>query len=335
MNAKPFIKSFWQIISIVKIFTLQTLSLFFLSYSGGLLAESVGVRGCPPRPEFMGIVFYLTLAASFVFGILSLHPIVFPRVWLEEISKELMGSQVGFRFPFFSTHPSYILLDALLFIPALVLFWNGQTETMCEFNLNWGQGVAALVIAITFPTLRLIFWFVLGKQIYAMQVKNVWLGIIWWYILIVPFIIFFSYTYTKNNILPRLNLPVVDAETFKGGLAAHPEFLDKIVRVRGNLKQGIAKCGLWGKKDRTDYPSGTVVLEMGEDNGEIMIQAKKPSQVLTLEAEAENKKGQIFEAFGRLSKLPNPEKKLLCGISKLSDDLPPGGRALLEVELPR
>jgi hypothetical protein len=335
MDARTFLKSFWQIVSIVKIFTLQTLSLFFLSYSCGLLAEAVGVRGCPPRHEFMGFTFFLTLSVSLVLGIAALHPIIFPRVWLEEISKELSRSQLGFRFPFFSTHPSYILLDVLLFIPSLVLFWNGNSESLCEFNLQWGQGTAALLIAIAFPTLRLIFWFVLGKQIYAMQVKNVWLGIIWWYILTLPFIIFFSYSYVQSNIFPRTNVPVVDAETFKGGLDAHPEFLDKIVRVRGLMKQGIAKCGLWGKKDRTDYPSGTVVLDMGEGNGEIIIQAKKPSQVLNLEAEAASKKGQIFEAFGRLSKLPNPEKKLLCGISKLDDYPPPGGRALLEIELPK
>lgn len=335
MDARTFLKSFWQIISIVKIFTLQSLSLFFLSYSGGLWAEAVGVRGCPPRSEFMGVTFYLTLSVSLVLGIASLHPIIFPRVWMEEISKELTRNQLGFRFPFFSTHPSYIFLDALLFIPALVLYWNGNTESLCEFNLQWGQGLAALLVVIAFPTLRLIFWFVLGKRIYAMQAKNVWLGIIWWYLLTLPVILFFSYGYMQSNIFPKMQVPVVDAATFKGGLEVHPEFLDKIVRVRGIMKQSLAKCGLWGKKDRTDYPYGTVVLEMGDGGGEIMIQAKKPSQVLNLEADAVNKKGQIFEAFGRLSRLPNPEKKMLCGISKLDDYPPPGGRALLEIELPK
>lgn len=335
MYAKPFLKSFWQVISIVKIFAWQTLSLFFLSYSGGLLANTIGVHGCPPRPEFMGFFFYGTLVVSLVFFILSLHPIVFPRIWLEEISKEITGSQMGFRFPFFSTHPSYVLLDALLFLPALVLFWRGQTETLCEFNWQWGQGVSALIIALAFPTVRLIFWYVLGKQIYAMRVKNVWMGIIWWYILTTPLIIFLSYTYAKSYIFPRLSVPVVDTETFKGGFDAHPEFLDKVVRVRGIMKQGIAKCGLFGKKDHADYPYATVVLDMGDGNGEMMVQVKKPSQVFNLEAEVESKKGQIFEAFGRLSKLPNAEKKMLCGISKLPDDLPQGGRTLLEVELPQ
>ena len=333
MNVKPFLKSFWQAISIAKIFVLQFISFFLVSYSFGLIAEAFGSRGCPPREEFKGILFYCILGFAIIFGILSIHPIIFPRIWLEQIGKELMGSKVDFRFPFFSTHPSYILLDILLFIPAILMFWNGQSETLCEFNRQWGQGFSALIIALAFPTLRLIFWYVLGKQIYAMQAKNIKFGIMWWYALCLPIMIFFTYTYITNDILPRKNLPVVDSETFKGGFDAHPEFMDKIVRVRGNIKQGIAKCGLFGKKDRTDFPSATVVLDMGGGNGELMVQAKKPSQVVDLEANAQ--RGGTFESFGRLSKLPNPEKKLLCGISKLSDDLPVGGRALLEVEFPK
>lgn len=335
VTLKVFLKGFWQVISILKIFALQSLSLFLLAYSGGLLAEVYGVRGCLPRPDFAGIFFYSMVVISIISFIVALHPIVFPRVWLEEISKEFTNSQFGIRFPFFSTHPSYILLDILLFFPALILYWNGTTETMCEFNFNWGQGFTALIVAIAFPTLRLIFWYVLGKQIYAMQARNVWLGIIWWYILMLPVIIVFSITYVKNTINPRLNITVVEVENFKGGLDAHPEYLGKLIKLRGNIKQGIAKCGLWGKKDRTDFPYGTVVLDMGEGNGEIIVQAKKPSHVLNLEAEAESKKGQVFETFGRLSKLPNPEKKMLCGISNLPDTPPTGGRALLEIEMPQ
>ncbi len=104
-------------------------------------------------------MFYVIVAASLLAGFLSFHPIIFPRVWLEEIGKELLGSKVAFRFPFFSTHPTYVLLDLLLLIPAILMFWNGQTLSLCEANGQWGQGLAALVMAIAFPALRLIFWF--------------------------------------------------------------------------------------------------------------------------------------------------------------------------------
>ena len=72
---------------------------------------------------------------------------------------------------------------------------------------------------------------------------------------------------------------------------------------------------------------------MGKKNGQIMVQVKKPSEVDILEAESVNKKDQIFEAFGRLTKLPNPEKRLICGIGK-ANAAQKGGLALLEVEMP-
>lgn len=332
---KPFLKSFWQIISIVKIFVLQALSLYFLSYCCGLLVEAAGVRGCPAKPEALDWSLGLILMVSLGIGFLSLHPIVFPQVWHQEIAKEVSFSFTGLRYNFFSTHPSYILLDFLLLIPAFMFFWNGQSETLCEFNFAWGQGWAALFIGLFFPTLRLICWFVLGQKIYAMKVSNVWMGIAWWYIVAVPFIVFISYAYANSYIFPRLRLPVVDAQTFAGGYDKHPEFHGQLVRVRGVLKRGIAKCGLFGSKEKTDYPFGTVLLDMGKGNGEVFVQARKPYAVIVLENEAQNKQGQVFEAFGRLSKLPNPDKKMVCGIEKILDDIPKGGRALLEIETPQ
>jgi len=52
-----------------------------------------------------------------------------------------------------------------------------------------------------------------------------------------------------------------------------------------------------------------------------------------LEIEAKNRNGQIIEAFGRLSKLPDPSKKMVCGIGK-ADSGQKGGLGLLEIEMP-
>ena len=297
---------------------------------GGVLGRS----RLPAASRISNHLFYLMAAIGGVSYIAAIHPIIFPRIWLEEISKDFTKSQVGIRFPFFSTHPSYVFLDLILFIPAFIVFYNGQAENLCEYNFFWGQGLAVLLSALSFPALRLIFWYVLGKKIFAMQARNVWIGIIWWYLIALPLLAVFFDFYIEKNIIPRSNITTVSRETFKGGLDEYPEYLDKIVRLRGVIKQGIAKCGLWGKPDRTDYPYGTIVLDMGEGNGEIIVQAKKNSQVVNLEIEAKRRKEEIFEVFGRLSRLPNPQKKMLCGIGKLSDQPPPGGRALLEIEMP-
>lgn len=335
MKKKELLQNFWQIFGFVRIFFVQVLGLFFLSHAVGLLAQTIGVRGCPPRPELLD----WKLAVSLIIGMglfwLAIHPIVAPRVWLHGVSREVSVALSNHSFRFFSTHPTYVLIDALLMVPAFIFFWNGQTEHMCEFNYFWGQGWAALLVAAIYPTLRLIFWHVLGKQIYAMQFQSMLRNIGWWYVLVVPLIIGFSYSFVSSSIMPRLRIPVIDAQTLAKGIDNHPEVEGQLVRVRGVLKRGIAKCGLWGKKDRTDYPYGTVVLDMGKNNGEIVVQAKTPWDVLDLEAEAQNKPGQIFETFGYLSRLPNPEKKMICGLEKLSDEPPKGGRALLEVEMPK
>ena len=294
----------------------------------------LGARGCPARPEFLNWALWLSLTVGLGSAFLSTQPIFFPKVSLEQIPKELSLSISGLRYAFFSTHPLYVLLDVLLLIPALMLFWNGQTESICEFNLLWGQGWTALILASAFPLTRILCWYVLSLKIEARKIQNVWMPIAWWYLLFLPFLIFITVAYAESYIQPRLKVPVVEAQSFAGGLDAHPEFHNKIVRVRGVIKRGIAKCGLFGKKEREDFPSGTIILDLGKVNGEIIVQAKVPSMVENLSFEAASKQGQIFETFGRLSKLPNPDKKFICGIEKLPDDPPKGGRTLLEIEIP-
>jgi len=55
--------------------------------------------------------------------------------------------------------------------------------------------------------------------------------------------------------------------------------------------------------------------------------------VKKLEIEAANREGMIIESFGRLSKLPNLKKRMICGIGK-ADKKQKGGLGLLEIEMP-
>jgi hypothetical protein len=334
MEPKTLLRSFWQLINVVRIAGLHTLSLFFISYSVGLYAMATGVRGCPPRPEYNN--WYLWLLAALGVGslIVSLYYIFRPSVWLQTIAKQIALSPTNINLPFFSTHPLYVFIDALFFIPAIALFEGGRGETMCQLNKEWAMGWSLLILAFLLPLIRVLSWYLLNRKIEAMTIRPPWLPIVYWYILMLPLFIFLTYTYMDKRVLPRLRVPVVNEKTFKGGFEKHPEFAGKIVRVQGKLTREIAKCGLFGKDpEKVPYPYGTVLLDMGKRNGQIMVQAKKPSQVETLEIEARNKKGKVFEAFGRLTKLPNPEKRLICGIGK-ADSGQKGGLTLLEIEMP-
>ena len=335
MQVKSFLTNFWLIGNVFKIVAVQAFSLFFLSYAAGLLAVGLGVRGCSPRPEFNNWFLWIMLTTGLIFTAVAVYYILFPSVWMQTINKHLIYSATDANLPFFSTHPLYVFLDILFFIPAIAMFQAGRAETMCRFNFQWAMGWTVLGLAVFFLVLRIIAWSVLKRQIEAMTLKNLWMPLVWFYVFALPVFGFFTYTYMDSKFFPRLRVPVVNEMTFAGGLSKHPEFEEQIVRVQGKLVREIAKCGLFGKDpEEFDYPRGTVLLDMGKGNGQIMVQAKSVSEVKRLEIEAENKMGEIFEAFGTLSKLPNLEKKLVCGIGK-ADSEQKGGLALLEIEMPK
>ncbi len=334
MDFKTLLRSFFKLLNIIRIAGVQALALFLIAYSFGLLAMAKGVRGCPPRPEYGGWLLWLLLVLGLGFFVVSLYYIFYPSVWMQTVNKNIALAPTDISLPFFSTHPLYVFIDALFFIPAIALFQSGRAETLCQLNREWAIGWSFLVVALFFPIFRVFCWYLLNRKIEAMTIKTHWLPIVWWYLIALPLFIGSTYTYMDKQVLPKLRVPVVNEKTFKGGLEKHPEFIGKIVRVQGKLVREIAKCGLFGKDPKiTPYPFGTVLLDMGKRNGEIMVQVKKPSQVKTLDIEAANKKDQIFEAFGRLSKLPNPKKRMICGIGKANSEQR-GGLALLEVEIP-
>ncbi len=334
MDLKSLLKSFWQMIYVFRIAGLHALSLYFISNSVGLLAMTTGVHGCPPRPEFNNWYLWLNILFAIPFLVISLYYILHPSVWMQTISKHLVFTPTDINLPFFSTHPVYIFIDALFFVPAIALFQSGRAESMCEFKSEWAMGWALLTLAFFYPVFRVFSWYVLNRRIQAMTLKPPILPILWGYLIALPLIIFFTYTYMDTHVLPRLRVPVVNELTFTGGIDEHPEFLGRVVRVQGVLTRGIAKCGLFGKDpEETPFPFGTVLVDLGKKNGQIIVQADKAHLVKNLELEALNKKGKIFEAFGRLIKLPNPKKRLICGIGK-TDEKQKGGLALLELEMP-
>jgi hypothetical protein len=338
MKAKTVLKSFWQLANVIKIVGLQATSIFLIAYSIGHLAMGYGVRGCPPSEDYFAWYSLIKLIVIALIGLaaffLSIYYIIKPSVWMQALNRQLVLAPVDIYLPFFSTHPLYVFMDVLFLIPAIALFQGGRVETMCQFNKEWGMGWGLLIMAGFYPLFRVFCWFILKRRIEVIKLKRPWLPVAWWYIFALPLFFFLTYSYMDQNVFPKLRVPVVNEITFKGGLDKHPQFKGKIVRVQGTLIREIAKCGLFGRDpEKESYPYGTVLLDMGKRNGQIMVQAKKPSEVENLEIEAENKKGKIFEAFGYLSKLPNPEKKLICGIGK-ADSEQRGGLALLEIELP-
>ncbi|NNE66116.1 MAG: hypothetical protein HKN33_06075 [Pyrinomonadaceae bacterium] len=334
MDPKAILKSFWLLLSVFRAVGVQALGIFLVSYAAGHLAVVFGVRGCASFGGFLNIYFLLFGFAGIAATFVSLYYILHPVVWMLTIDKRLAFSSIDVNLPFLSTQPIYIFLDAVFLIPAIVLFQAGRTETMCRFNFEWAFGWAFLTMTLLFPVCRVVSWFILNRRNEARVVNIPWLTLIMFWIIAVPFAVYASFSYVNSTVFPRLRVPVVNEKTFKGGLKQNPQFMTGIVRVQGHLVRGMAKCGLFGKDpDVNAYPSGTVLLDLGSGNGQIMVKANRSRMVALLQREAEREGANVFEAFGRLSSLPNPDKKLVCGVGK-ADTEQEGGLALLELELP-
>ncbi len=311
------------------------MSIAFGAYCIGQAAVIFGVRGCPGYGGLGNLYFWVFGLFGTVATVIAVYYIIHPAVWMLTIDKQLSFSRTDVDLPFLSTQPIYVFLDVLLILPGIALLQAGWSETMCQFNFECAFGWGFLLFSLFYPLLRVFCWYVLKRQMSARPVPIPWPTLIIFWVVAIPIVAYVTVSYLNSNVYPRLRVPVVNENTFKGGLEKNPEFADGIVRVQGKLVREIAKCGLFGKDPEvTPYPAGTVLLDMGKKNGQILVKANKPSLVDLLEVEAEGRLDKLFEAFGRLSKLPNPEKRLVCGISK-ADDEQKGGLALLEIELPK
>ncbi|MDH3491993.1 MAG: hypothetical protein OEM82_00445 [Acidobacteriota bacterium] len=334
MDPKSLLKNFWQLLSVARIAGLQALSIVLVAYAAGKAALLFGVRGCPPIGDILNLYMWLFgivgIAATFV----SFYFIVFPAIWSQRIDRQLLFSSTDTNLRFLSTQPFYVFLDAVFFIPAIALFQAGRSETMCAFNFEWVFGWVFLVMTFSYPLVRAVSWYVFGRRIEARKPDVPWPTLVMWWLIAVPLMVSVSYNYLNTKVYPKLRVPVVNEKTFAGGLSRHPDFMTGIVRVQGKLVREIAKCGLFGKDpEKFRYPSATVLLDMGKQNGQIIVKASRPRAVELLEHESQNKLGEVFEAFGRISKLPNPRKRLICGIGTVESEQN-GGLALLEIELP-
>ncbi len=334
MDTKSILRNSWKFVGLLRVAGVQTGALFFAGYAAGLAAMAYGVRDCPPRSDYNNWYLWLNVIIAVVLVSIVFYYILRPSVWMLKINKHLAMNPTDLNLPFFSTHPSYVFIDAVFFIPAIAFLQSGRAETLCLLNLQWALGWAIFILAVSIPVMRVVSWYVFKRKIHAMKTSVPREVLIVWWIVAIPLFGFFTYSYMNSEVFPKLRVPVVNQKTFKGGLDENPGFQNQIVRVQGIMVREIAECGLFGKDpNEFPYPSGTIVLDMGEGNGEVIVQAKNSSDVRDLKVEASGRMERVVEAFGVLSRLPNINKKLVCGIGKTNMNQE-GGVSLLEIELP-
>lgn len=329
--------SMLRLVGLVKIFLAEWLAMFLLGTCAGQALAVHGARGCPPGGR-LDWSFYLAALLGLLAAGWLLHRIFFPVEIEETYTPPLKAGPVivpnptiaPVRFSFCSTHPAYVLIDALTVAGALALWATAPASMGCSFVSEWASARAAVGLALLFPVVRLLSWYVLGRQASPAATLGVFRPVLVFYgILAAPLLLAAHLFLGARH--ARAAAPVVDDKSFAGGLAAHPELAGPIVHVKGTRGRARAeRCECRGPRGN-DCGYAEVLLDLGA-GGEVVVQARASEVLFLLDKSDGKPAGQPDDAFGRLSALPDPKKKL-CGRAAYGPP-PAAGRALLEIEYP-
>lgn len=236
-----------------------------------------------------------------------------------------------------STHPIYVTVDlfaaamvALLLLP----FQSPPSISGCWVLSGYLMSRVAVAVALAFPLLRVFSWYALRRQIVG-STKEAVLPVVRFFVLAMPAFGVFFLAWGSSKIAAS-RLPVVDASSFAGGLAAHPELAGQLVKVRGHRSRAHAsRCVCDDPSDASFCKVGALLLDLGPA-GQVVYHAAGSGSVEVF-AFGEGAADDPVEVIGRLGPLPDPKKQpfnvLDCGWGDFGPLLAEG-RAFVELEYP-
>jgi hypothetical protein len=339
--------SFQRVVGVVKISVAAWVAMFCLAAVGADLLIGRGVHGCPPMPRQTGALLFFALPLGLYLYGWSLHRILAPRLAKEEHRPTLTAGPIVMQNPrlgpgeytFCTTHPSYLLIDLVTLLGAYVLYAVAPDAVGCGKNWEWARGRVALAIALSIPALRIVGWYVLSRRPPEEATVGAWKPVAMFLgFLGVPLVL--GAGPLLGTWRGQRNAPVVSAERFSGGLAAHEELRGKVVKVAGRCvgEQPVrCRCGTDGR----DCAQVEVLLDVG-DGGQVLVQALSDQEDLAKEASGCSQGpagGRLLTVFGRLHRLPakapaNPDSNTPRLPCRDYGPPPPAGRALVLTELP-
>lgn len=323
--------------SIMQMLVVELLAAFLLSsVFGGLLARR-GIIGCAADPTYpFGWLQVLFLLLGLLALWWSLRGILFPRVLpvgifstiavgIGGLRVTLPTKQVGIdAFP--STHPSYAAAEASFFVFLLIPAIGIGADTRfvgCSLQFHYAFAWLLAGFAVGFPLLRLVGWYLLRRRLPPAVVRRTHQGIYIPISIALPVaLVLFGWVY-----LPPLFAARLDAGSFAGGLASHPERAGETLHVAGRVVAGPVTCACAASRDSAcqfaavllDLEQGGLVVARGVSDYADEVQRLAP------ETEA--------RLYGDLSAAPRPDYTTAAG-SCPSDPFPQDSsrpRAWLEV----
>lgn len=319
----PFIVTARRAGSLAKLLMMELIMVFFLAAAYAEIRRRFGAHGCPPEA---GAVDWQTFALLAV-GLYGFYWVFFKQIFF---AKTIVDQTVGgpFPFSFLTTHPSYVAIDLITVGVAAIARYAGGTVEVgeCVNTHGWLLGGFAFALACAIPLTRLFCWYVLGQRTWPRlqtpERRSAWKPVAFFCaVLALPAAL--AIHWALQDRLADANWPVADEATLAGGLAAHPDYDDRVWKVRGKIKwERVSRCACEGA---AACSQGEMMLDLGA-GGEVLIRTGYAGGVRNLIADTEGRVGQIYVRNGRLHKLPNAKAKLCRDYGPP----PPAGRALLE-----
>jgi hypothetical protein len=161
--------NFYKIPSVLKILLIELFAVFFFPITIVGIISEIRPGLFPTYSEFDGVEDWLMALVGPIFMVWVLYDIFRPRV-----KDQKWGIFFPVKFKFCSTHPSYVLIDALTIAFVTFFLWLGMTGGFTT-PVFW----LVFAAAISFPLVRLAAWYALGLKItdtetYYAHVPAIW-----------------------------------------------------------------------------------------------------------------------------------------------------------------
>ena len=214
----------------------------------------------------------------------------------------------------------------LLFLPAYI-FGLRPAYIGCELQWFYAQAWTFVALGLFFPALRLFAWYVLRLRPPTNAVRDAHKATYIPLVIVVPVIVFIL----GGVAGPQLVARTVDGTRLAGGLAAHPEYEGRSLKVRGILNEEPRLCGCQRER-ATVCRVATARLDLGE-GGEVVVRGIS-EYGNDLRALAARGLGRSVTIFGLLTAQP-PQPYKTAYETCPADPFPTGAgrpRAYLEME---
>lgn len=160
---------FFKIPSALKILLLELVAVFFFPTTVVGIISEIRPGIFPSYSEFDGIEEWLFALVGPLFMAWVLYDIFRPRV-----KDQKWGIFYPVTFKFCSTHPSYVLIDALTIAFAAFFLWLGMSGGFAT-PVFW----MVLATAVFFPLVRLAAWYLFGFKIIDTETYGAYKPALW------------------------------------------------------------------------------------------------------------------------------------------------------------